>query len=813
MRKKAELRIELRSDLCTGSGYGYAGVLDTDVVYDAYGLPLIPARRLKGCMREAAQLVCAEGKAAVLFGRGGEDRAKGIVLGNAYIEHYRDIVDELQFLERNCPELFRYLSQQRLLDLFTSVRGQTKINRETGIAEDNTLRYIRVVGQYDPLKRKPVPLCFRADLEYDGQEEEEIEKIIKAVRNIGMNRNRGLGSVRCSIKKKEQGHEVYEAHEAEENEPGEGKERNKKVCINYILNNCSPLLMSSDSDSISDSYISGKSILGRLAGAYLETYGKERADGEEFKDLFLNGSTIFTDANVTLPEYSGNGFQESSKWKSYFPAPLYINRTKKTEELVNILKQKRYEKEDSHIDKGNLPKKLRRKYVCEIKENAYHVTEVDKEIVYHHGKNEREREDGKSGVVKEEGKLYYLEAVKEGQYFKGRIYTDWKYAPMLKKLLLASDLRFGKSKTIQYGSCGLPLEPEIKDLAGESLDAAAGTHIVVTFCSDAVFMDENGYTVEFDKIKQQTAEKLKSLGIDIAGVTADDRQEQEKDAYSIVQTKEVSGYNTKWNLRRPGIPAVKAGSTFVYKIGSAIDDKRKWNPMQCFAGERNLEGYGEFKISSLERMKYDLKEYNLKELEQHGQRTHESGQQGENGRRLLADKEYYKDLLSPILSEEMLELLTAHYIIHTMAKINLNPSTIGHITLMLEESLNPDPDLAPDPKKAFQDFCDRIMSIRRPAERKEAIRFLKEIILKETDEKEKTINLEKMERSQDSPLAEIKKICGQYLSEKYYEEILEGLWGRYLMTILTYHKYQKSIDRAQAEAKKNEDDKKNILSN
>ena len=55
--RKYELVITLKSDLCAGSGYSYAGIVDSDVCYDSYGFPYIAARRLKGCLREAAELI------------------------------------------------------------------------------------------------------------------------------------------------------------------------------------------------------------------------------------------------------------------------------------------------------------------------------------------------------------------------------------------------------------------------------------------------------------------------------------------------------------------------------------------------------------------------------------------------------------------------------------------------------------------------------------------------------------------------------------------------------------------------------------
>ena len=59
-RKKAILKIRLKSDLCAGSGYSFAGIVDSDVCYNQNGFPYILGRRIKGCLREAAELIEAE---------------------------------------------------------------------------------------------------------------------------------------------------------------------------------------------------------------------------------------------------------------------------------------------------------------------------------------------------------------------------------------------------------------------------------------------------------------------------------------------------------------------------------------------------------------------------------------------------------------------------------------------------------------------------------------------------------------------------------------------------------------------------------
>lgn len=45
------IRITLHSDLCAGNGESRGNAVDTDIVLTAAGLPRIPARRLKGCLR------------------------------------------------------------------------------------------------------------------------------------------------------------------------------------------------------------------------------------------------------------------------------------------------------------------------------------------------------------------------------------------------------------------------------------------------------------------------------------------------------------------------------------------------------------------------------------------------------------------------------------------------------------------------------------------------------------------------------------------------------------------------------------------
>ena len=53
--KSYTIEIQLISDAIIGSGEGFGSLIDTDIVFDGLGVPFIPARRIKGCLRDAAR--------------------------------------------------------------------------------------------------------------------------------------------------------------------------------------------------------------------------------------------------------------------------------------------------------------------------------------------------------------------------------------------------------------------------------------------------------------------------------------------------------------------------------------------------------------------------------------------------------------------------------------------------------------------------------------------------------------------------------------------------------------------------------------
>ena len=87
-----KIKIKLLSDLCTYSGETYNSVVDMDVVYDENGIPYIPAKRIKGCIREAALEMkelnlLDDDKYIQIFGKEG-NQSSAFTISNAYIKDY-----------------------------------------------------------------------------------------------------------------------------------------------------------------------------------------------------------------------------------------------------------------------------------------------------------------------------------------------------------------------------------------------------------------------------------------------------------------------------------------------------------------------------------------------------------------------------------------------------------------------------------------------------------------------------------------------------------------------------------------------------
>lgn len=150
-----------------GSGVSAGASLDSLVVKDSIGLPYVPGKTIKGLLREMVELLDKE-KANKIFGNEGANMAASY-FSNATLDEGTQA----------------YLAQNRpLIKKLYSKLTATRVD-ETGLADDGSLREIEVT----------VPLTLYAQVQSD--EEELLLQAMGMIKQIGLNRNRGLG--RCKI--------------------------------------------------------------------------------------------------------------------------------------------------------------------------------------------------------------------------------------------------------------------------------------------------------------------------------------------------------------------------------------------------------------------------------------------------------------------------------------------------------------------------------------------------------------------------------------------------------------------------------------
>ncbi len=189
-------KIKITTESPLQLGYGKADIIiDTEVVHDKYGIPYFPAKRFKGLLYESAVEVSeimgertfTKDDIKKLFGQG-KNGIAGFRIGNFYVKDYDKMRADWQYLNDKYRGFF---TQQSVLSLYTDIRYQTTIDKETGTTVDGSLHNMRVVD---------------AGTEFYGDlvlfEDDEINKKIlslalKNLRFAGAKRNRGCGRIRC----------------------------------------------------------------------------------------------------------------------------------------------------------------------------------------------------------------------------------------------------------------------------------------------------------------------------------------------------------------------------------------------------------------------------------------------------------------------------------------------------------------------------------------------------------------------------------------------------------------------------------------
>lgn len=553
------IRIELKSDTCFGSGEIYNSFIDSDVCYDEYGLPYLPAKRLKGCLRECAKELCDWGEKISLeeiFGKAGGQSSR-LMISNGKLENYEEYRAAIQ-KEKNRM----LVHPQRVLDLFSYTRTQTRIDEKTGAAKDTSLRVTRV------LKRG---LVFLADIEIEEYYVQDLEKCCKVLRHMGLNRTRGMGEVKVSLEKNIQNPDDTVGQE--EKNTAEGKE-NKCEKLEYRLYLKSPLLCKSiaGGQTKTADYIEGAKILGLVA----------QCAGKEFLNLMDKGELICSNAYIAHKK-------ENQEYVRCLPVWESLGKVKGAEEQgrERAAKQKK-EKKERIQSVGN------KYWYPSDNANELYLRSVETNVRYHHSRPD----DKGAGHVLEEGddsQLYQIESIGQGQSFVGFLLGEQEQIQEIYQYFKNKDtFRMGYNRSAEYG------EVKIMDLKQQTKQAKTPcmeTRFLIKCNAPVLLYDHNGmYSTD---VKDMIAKIEEILGI--SGAIHVEK--------TFLKFVELGGYNVTWDTKKPTLLAFEKGSTILCSTDSPVDISRLDG---CFIGERVQEGYGEMSAVPVPKSY----EWNLKETEE-----------------------------------------------------------------------------------------------------------------------------------------------------------------------------------------------------
>lgn len=197
------LKFVLKSDATFGRGDGVAGLIDSEVQHDEYGLPYLGGRSLKGLLgEECANILFAlkcqgqeqhwQQAAQHLFGRpGSRDHDQALLrIGDARLpEDLRQAVK--RGFERD------ELNRGQVLRSLTAIRQQTAMEVD-GAPKKETLRSTRVVLRKTPFE---AALTFLIEPTQDDLQDvlALLAACIKALRRAGTGRNRGRGELSAKL--------------------------------------------------------------------------------------------------------------------------------------------------------------------------------------------------------------------------------------------------------------------------------------------------------------------------------------------------------------------------------------------------------------------------------------------------------------------------------------------------------------------------------------------------------------------------------------------------------------------------------------
>ncbi|MDD4049024.1 MAG: RAMP superfamily CRISPR-associated protein, partial [Clostridia bacterium] len=598
--KTGWLEVELRSEMCPATGEGVAGIVDTEIAHE-YGLPIIPAKRIKGCLLEVAKElldcdVVGMKEVCLLFGASGQGNSgmlhvqdlhiykvpnflgiKGDTSEFITVEDYDDLVQRLKNQNKILPA--------EVLDELTFLRTRTAIEGESKTAKKTSLRTLRVMKKGIVLRCKvSIDTYLKEDKKKD-KKEKKIERLlkdcVKGLRHMGLGKTRGLGEVRCRLGKMS---EPDTSCSEQFDIPYKEKE---EVELRYQVHLDNPLIFPGENGlyNTCENWIPGSAMLGALAGMYIAKHElkKNAHQDKDFAEIFLRDGVKF---GYAFPMVNGQVF---------YPCPATWQRVKHEDRYYDladeILKQKGSvsQQEDKTIHQQEQRCSVK-KLVCREEEGlclhepakqlrTHHARPVDRGIG-HAWKDEEQRKG-----TGDTGQLFQYLSLCAGQTFAGTLRGEARHIKALLECLQERNnrLRLGRSRTAEYGDVTFkPQEVTVASVSDKEniRPKTSLKKFTLWLISPMMLCDEDtGRIVQDPQIFLNEIENCLKCEV--------------KQVHPFLKFTQLAGYNSKWRLPKPQRQVLAGGTALVIEtkepVRSADIEGRLW-------GMNTGEGCGEVKV-------------------------------------------------------------------------------------------------------------------------------------------------------------------------------------------------------------------------
>lgn len=353
--------------------------------------------------------------------------------------------------------------------------------------------------------------------------------------------------------------------------------------VTFLLHTEQPILATSlqgdPNSDVSHSYIPGSMIRGMLISRYLRKYPPTQADildNDNVKRLFFHGNNRYLNAYL---------FDRKKKQRT-LPIPFSLYK-EKGQELDGDIWDFSQSTINSRLDS---PQRLEQGF-CLVDYSSITIYQEKRRINIHNQRN-RQRGRGNEGS----GAVFRYDAIDAGQTFQSVVLCDSAQDAEIIKSLLQSEKEtekinawLGGSQSAGYGHVTIELLPDDNNWHEVYKDwedrKERENNLTVTLLSDTILRDDCGQNTtdpqEFFKVIS------KALDVELKHI----------DTYA--SSTIVGGFNRKWGLPLPQVPAILAGSVFVFKIPKFNDESQKESFDKKVTileaqgiGERRVDGFG-----------------------------------------------------------------------------------------------------------------------------------------------------------------------------------------------------------------------------